>query len=360
MSKARSRALLVLGFALALSVVHSPLAHAAPPAPDALARLDRRLAHSPKVRILTLAGIVEARAVRADSAGLVYGGIVSSTRRDRLPVPGTLAWDAVLGVDAIGNKAGHGAIGGGLALGAVGLLIGFAGGVASPMGEVGLWSFEGAAIGVGGGALLGAAIGATRPAWVRVYPSGSSSGAALPSVATASDSSARPVVKVLAIAPLANFSKRTTAEPAAQGIREGIVRQLALRSGTHTVTVQSIAETDRRLHEASTSTSAAARMSPRELCTLLGADAVLMGVVTRYRQRGTVGMVTLFLLLDVGAKGREAEVELAIYEGASGNAVWRQTVRRHSSIVSSPEALGNAVGAAVAEKFPYRRAAARR
>jgi hypothetical protein len=287
---------------------------------------------------VTLAGIVEARGVRATSEGLAYRDTFTSTRRDTLPGSGTIPWDPVLGVDAQGNKARQGAIGTGATVGTIGLLIGFAGGVAS-QGGVGSWVFEGVALGAAGGALLGAAMGSMMRTWVRVYPPPSRKGAAPQLMATDLDSTNSAQLRLIAIAPFANFSKRKRAEEG-QRIREAIYRELTRLSDSRAV-IQPLAETDRKILEASHAASAAFRLPAAEICKLLGTDAVMMGAITR-------------------AKGRDVEADIAIYEGASGKLVWRQNVRKSKVFGGPYHLLATAVGTMVAETFPYRRSTAHR
>lgn len=348
------RTSLVLATAAVVLGARAPDAHAQPPSPDQLSTLDRRLAHSPRVHILTLAGIIEAAGVRATPEGLTFR-VVDSTPTDTLQGAGTLAWDRVLGVEVQGTKAGSVAFATGATLGIVGLLIGFAGGVASPEGEVGRWAFSGAAIGALGGAALGGVMGSTMRAWVRVYPATSSSGGLPGPVATALDTITSAPVRLVAIAPLANFTKRKRAVREGEDIRAGIVRELALRSDRHTAAVQALDETDRILREASYTAEAAARLPAGELCRLLGTDAVLMGAITKYRTMGTASTVTSLLFLNVGAKGRRVEADLAIFEGVAGKAVWRKHVRGTSGLLSSSAMIGSVIGDIVSDDFPYAR-----
>jgi len=345
---------LVLGVAFALAGPLAAPVYAQTPGPEARAALTTRLAHS-RVRFLTLSGYFEAGGVQVTDAGFASPDLPAT--RDSLSPVGVLPWNAVLAVDVQGNQAARGALGGGLALGVVGLLIGFAGGVASPEGEVGLWSFEGLAAGFGSGAVLGGLVGAAKSRWVRVYPTRSGSGtgndAPRPRVATARDTATVTPVRVLAIAPFANVSKHRHGAQAAQRIREGIMRELMRHPETNTVTIQAIEETDRRLREASYSADAASRMPAGDLCRLLGAEAVMMGAITRYRQKSGVGTFTSVLFIQPGARAREVEADIAIFAGAGGETVWRHHVRTATPLFTSTAMLGDAVGEAVAQDFPY-------
>src|SRR5512134_2933088 len=127
MPESRFRTLLVIGTVLALAGAHAPRAAAQVPAPDKFAQLDQRLARSPRIRTLTLAGFIEAESVQLDSAGLTYHGILSATARDMALAPGMVTWDELLGVDAQVNRAGRTAAG----LGSLLCLTGLVGGIFS-------------------------------------------------------------------------------------------------------------------------------------------------------------------------------------------------------------------------------------
>ena len=316
--------------------------------------IPKRITHSTHVRFLTLTGHIEARNVRVTANGFASPEI-PATLQDSLSHAGLLPWDDVLAVDVQDNQAARGAIGGGMAFGIVGLLIGFAGGIASPEGEVGSWSLKGAAAGFAGGAALGGLIGAPQQRWVRVYPAAHGSSAMPRRVAAAADSAVAMPVRVIAIAPFADVSKRKNADQAAQRIREGIVRELTLHSDANTVSIQTVEETDRRLREAAYSRATASHLPAAEICRLLGSDAVMMGAITRYHQKSGAGTFMSVVFLQPATRGREVEADLAIYAAPSGRVVWRQHIRKATGLFTSTATLGNAVGAAVAEKFPYTR-----
>lgn len=165
------RAMAVLGAFLVLSGSLSAPARAQPPDSAALLKLDDRLAGARKVRITTLLGTIEAEGVRVSMEGVAYRGVLASTRPDTLPVPGTIAWDAVTRLDVRGGNAARGAIGTGLVLaGIVAIAI-----VATSTQE----SSEGLgmALGIGSfgvllGAGVGAGVGAVSQSWHRVYAAG--------------------------------------------------------------------------------------------------------------------------------------------------------------------------------------------
>jgi hypothetical protein len=158
----------------ALEVTGAAQFSAQSPTPEAIARLDDRLLRSRMVRISTPPGLIEAAGVRAGVEGLTYSGIVSSTRGDTLPAPGTVKWDAIVEAQVQGSHAGRGAKIGAALLGVMGLLTGMA---AANLGVeedntagTAAAGAVGAGVGVLAGAGLGALIGAPFHTWKRVYP----------------------------------------------------------------------------------------------------------------------------------------------------------------------------------------------
>jgi hypothetical protein len=144
------------------------------PSPEALARLDDRLSRARMVRISTPPGLIEAAGVRAGAEGLAYSGIVSSTRGDTLPAPGTVKWDAILEAQVPGSHAGRGAKIGAALLGVMGLLTGMAAANIGVEEDNTAGTAAAGAVGAGVGLLtgagLGALIGAPFHTWKRVYP----------------------------------------------------------------------------------------------------------------------------------------------------------------------------------------------
>ena len=160
--------------------------------------------------------------------------------------------------------------------------------------------------------------------------------------------------KVVAIAPMANLTENQEATRAGQAIREAIFYELTRRQDKYTVTIQDIAETDKRIHDASMSDSAASRLPAPDLCKMVGADAVMKGSVTRYVKKGAVGQFATAVLFGF-AKGSEVKADVAIYDGTDGKLIFQHNIEKAGGLLSSPDALRNSVGATVAGKFPYKK-----
>ncbi len=164
----------------------------------------------------------------------------------------------------------------------------------------------------------------------------------------------QPRTKVVAIAPLANMSTNPEGARAGQLIREAIYYELTRRQEKFTVVIQDIAETDKRIQQASMSDSSASRLPGPDLSKVLGVDAVMKGSVTRFVKKGAVGQFATLLLFG-GATGSEIKADVAIYDGADGKLIWQHNIEKSGGFLSSPDALRNSVGATIAGKFPYRK-----
>ena len=160
--------------------------------------------------------------------------------------------------------------------------------------------------------------------------------------------------KVVAIAPMANLTTNPEATRAGQAIREAIFYELTRRQANYTVTIQDIAETDKRIHDGSMSDSAASRLPGPDLCKLVGVDAVMKGSVTRYVKKGAAGQFATAILFGF-ASGSEVKADVAIYDGTDGKLIFQHNIEKAGGFLSSPDALRNSVGATVAGKFPYRK-----
>lgn len=164
----------------------------------------------------------------------------------------------------------------------------------------------------------------------------------------------QPRTHVVALAPLANLTTDPEGAKAGEAIREAIYFELSRRQDQYTVAIQDIAQTDRLLHDAGLTDSAAARLPGPELCHILQVDAVMRGSVTRFHKSGAGGQVVTALLFGF-AKGSEVKADVAIYDGTDGQMIWQHNIDKAGGFLSSPDALRNKIGGAVAKKFPYRR-----
>jgi hypothetical protein len=164
----------------------------------------------------------------------------------------------------------------------------------------------------------------------------------------------QPRTRVVALAPIANLSTEPEGAKAGQAIREAIYYELSRRQDTYTVTIQDIAETDRRINGAGFTDSAAALLPGPELCRIVGAEAVMRGSVTRYKKKGAAGQVLTAVLFGA-ATGSEVKADVAIYDGSDGRMIWQHNIEKVGGLFSSPDALRHDVGRTVAKKFPYKR-----
>jgi hypothetical protein len=162
--------------------------------------------------------------------------------------------------------------------------------------------------------------------------------------------------RVVALAPIANLTSNPEGARAGQAIREAIFQELVRRQDRYTVTIQDIAETDRRIQDSGMSHSTAARLPSTEFCRLAGVDAVMSGSVTRFDKKGVAGQIAS-AILSSSATGSEVRADVAIYDGTDGKMTFQHDIKKKGGFLSSPDALRKSVGATVAGKFPYKRRA---
>jgi len=160
--------------------------------------------------------------------------------------------------------------------------------------------------------------------------------------------------KVVALAPIANLTSNPEGARAGQAIREAIFHELVRRQDGYPVTIQDIAETDKRIHDSGMSDSAAARLPAPEFCKLAGVDAVMSGSVTRYVKKGVAGQIASAILTS-SATGSEVRADVAIYDGTDGKMTFQHNIAKTGGFLSSPDGLRNSVGATVASKFRYKK-----
>jgi hypothetical protein len=160
--------------------------------------------------------------------------------------------------------------------------------------------------------------------------------------------------KVVALAPIANLTSNPEGARAGQAIREAIFQELVLRQDRYTVTIQDLAETDKRIHDSGMSDSAAARLPAPDFCKLTGVDAVMSGSVTRYDKKGVAGQIAS-ALASGSATGSEVKADVAVYDGTDGKMTFQHNIKKVGGFLSSPDGLRRSVGVTVAGKFPYKR-----
>lgn len=179
-------------------------------------------------------------------------------------------------------------------------------------------------------------------------------GCAHPFVASNFATVYEPRVHAFAIAPIANLTTEPEGAKAGQAIREAIYYELAERRDKYTTTIQDIAESDRLIHAAGLTDSAAAALPAAQVCKLLGVDAVMRGTVTRYKKHGAAGQIVTAALFGF-AKGSDVKADVAIYDGTDGQLVYEHNIEKGGGLFSSPDALRNDVGKTVAKNFPYKK-----
>ena len=138
-------------------------AHAEPPAPRELLRLDDRLMRTSRVRVTLLSETVVAEGARADTQGLAYRSIREPLGAGLPPGPDRIPWDSVLRIDKPSNHALPAALVTGVVLGVI------AGAATYAASEAGKEGGPGVMFVVPLATIVAAGVGALIPAWHPIY-----------------------------------------------------------------------------------------------------------------------------------------------------------------------------------------------
>jgi hypothetical protein len=166
------------------------------------------------------------------------------------------------------------------------------------------------------------------------------------------DKTYRPRVRVLAVVPFGSVSDDPDAATLAASMRRAVYDELNDAIGNYSVTIQGLAETERRLSEVLMTDSAAAWQSAPELSDLLDVDAVMKGAVEKIKRkkgpRYSGGMNSAGAVMTV-----KFRAGVGIYDGTDGRLVWHLDIDERGDFIGSPVALRAKVGRVVARSFPY-------
>lgn len=158
----------------------------------------------------------------------------------------------------------------------------------------------------------------------------------------------QPRTRVVAVAPLAN----ATMEPGAPAVLwDAIHGALVAHEHEFSVKIQREEETRRRIKRALISTAAAAVLPVKDLCSVLGTDAVMVGTVTGFVRYGVEHEAP-----SGTAYGHsEILVNLQIHDCQDTELLWGYKVKKVGEGLSNAAGLRRKVGGAVASRFPYKK-----
>ena len=86
----------------------------------------------------------------------------------------------------------------------------------------------------------------------------------------------------------------------------------------------------------------------------LGADAVVMGSVTRYVKVGHGSGFANAAAALFSTANSEVSVEVTIVDGTDGKVVFQQHIEKTGDLINAPEELFTQVARELAGKFPYK------
>ena len=120
----------------------------------------------------------------------------------------------------------------------------------------------------------------------------------------------------------------------------------------YTVKFQDIDDTLARLERAGITQQDLKGMTRTEIAEKLGVDAVMALRVYRDKPMDT-GAAIFSVLIAGGSLANEVQVNLAIYDGKSGQLVWNFDHLIGGGVVSSAEGMARSLMKAISKKFPY-------
>lgn len=121
----------------------------------------------------------------------------------------------------------------------------------------------------------------------------------------------------------------------------------------YTVTFQDVALTNSLLRKANLTDEDMRTLSPHDLATALGVDAVLTTSVRTTKPMSDGAAVALGVLVGAWGNTNQANITVDIHEGGAGTLLWKYDFVAAGSVGSSPESIVNALMRNASRKFPY-------
>ena len=127
--------------------------------------------------------------------------------------------------------------------------------------------------------------------------------------------------------------------------------------GKFTVAFQPIGETSERLEQglkANPEATTVGDLLPAEISEILNVDAVMVGHLTLSKPMGAAMALLNELVLMRQGVTNKGTLYVTIYDGASGDIIWRFNDEIKGGLLSSPASVAKTVVKRVASKFPYK------
>lgn len=154
--------------------------------------------------------------------------------------------------------------------------------------------------------------------------------------------------------------KNTTAEDIkASELKEGVNAQnsmltfLLRKIDNYTVSFQDVNKTRTLLNRANITQETLENFTFEEIAKALSVDAVIYGNITTSQMMNQGGAVALQMVTGTAVRNNEATAVITIYDGVSGESLWRYSRELGGSAYSNSDDLIDALMRQIARNFPY-------
>lgn len=154
--------------------------------------------------------------------------------------------------------------------------------------------------------------------------------------------------------------KNTTAEDIkASELKEGVNAQnsmltfLLRKIDNYTVSFQDVNKTRTLLNRANITQETLENFTFEEIAKALSVDAVIYGNITTSQMMNQGGAVAMQMVTGVAVRNNEATAVITIYDGVSGESLWRYSRELGGSAYSNSDDLIDALMRQIARNFPY-------
>ncbi len=121
----------------------------------------------------------------------------------------------------------------------------------------------------------------------------------------------------------------------------------------YTVTFQDVSETNAKLKKVNISYDDLRTASKKELCDLLGVDAVISTNISMEKPMSEGAAVAIGVLIGAWGATNKANITINIHEHNKGDLMWKYDYQASGSVFNSTDQLVNALMRNASRKFPY-------
>ena len=143
---------------------------------------------------------------------------------------------------------------------------------------------------------------------------------------------------------------------ASAAVQEAIYNWILRKQGRmkYSVAFQDIAVTNAKLRNENVDYTSMRAMDAKKIAALLGVDGVIDMSINTDKPMSDGAAIAIYALFGVMGSTNNTTATTSIRDGASGELLWRMTLRAQGSVGSSPVQLTEMVMRRAARRFPYR------